>query len=344
MLRLKQRRFPLTALIPACEMPRIRKCFVHGTTVAITFRTEEGLPLVASAYMRVILESILARAQSLYSVTICHFIVMPNHIHMLIVIEAPEVVPDFVAYVKRESAHAINRLLGREKHTVWCEGYDSATVLDAQKAIDTIVYIYTNPQRAHLVEKIETYPNLSSWEPFLQGGGKISRLKIMRDSIPVLPTRTLSLNEQQHLAQELEAKGTVEYRLVIEPDTWMSSFTELSNSSVRDINAEIVRRVREEEETLKQHRTQPVQGAHALRLADIRKGYVPRKRARRMICLASSKELRKTYLSWYRELCCQANEVLKRWKVGDWLAKLPPGFFIPGKFLRLNVTPALAPV
>ena len=54
-------------------MPNNRKAYVHGGVYEICFRTEEGLPLVAKPYLKVILESILARAQERYQVEVNHF-------------------------------------------------------------------------------------------------------------------------------------------------------------------------------------------------------------------------------------------------------------------------------
>ena len=109
-----------------------RKLFVHRTVVEVCFRTEEGLPLPATPYIKVIIESVLARAQSLYPVIICHCLVMANHVHMLVVVDDPACVPAFVGYLKGETAHVVNHLRGRKKRTVWCDGFDSPIILDVE--------------------------------------------------------------------------------------------------------------------------------------------------------------------------------------------------------------------
>lgn len=152
-------------------MPRNRKLLIHGKIYEICFRTEEGLPFAPTPYIKAIWESILARAQSLYRVRIVAGILMSNHPHLLIRVEDPEDVPKFVAYVKKETAHALNRLLGVEQHTVWQEGYDSPLLGDAAKVVERLVYCYTNPQKANLEDTIERYPGWSTWSEFLKGGG-----------------------------------------------------------------------------------------------------------------------------------------------------------------------------
>ena len=249
-----------------------RKLYIHGTVVEVCFRTEEGLPLPAKPYVKVILESILARAHTLYPVTICHCLVMANHLHMLIVVDDPACVPAFIGYLKGESAHAINRLRGRKKRTVWSDGFDSPIILDAENAIKAIVYIYSNPQRADLVESIEKYPHFSTWEAFLAGGEERTVLRIPRDSIPALPKRTLSFSEQNELARKLKEEGREECLLVFDPDAWMECFNGLANKEPDEVNRVIIERLRDQEEALNSARKKPVMGAHALMLEPIDRG------------------------------------------------------------------------
>ena len=44
---------------------------------------------------------------------------------------------------KTESAHAVNRLLGIRKRTIWCEGYDSPMVYkDLDRAVEKIKFCF----------------------------------------------------------------------------------------------------------------------------------------------------------------------------------------------------------
>jgi REP element-mobilizing transposase RayT len=325
-------------------MPNNPKIFIKKTTVEITFRTEEGLPLVATPYIEAILKSVLSRAQSLYPVTICHLLVMSNHIHLIIVIEHPELVPRFFGYLKAELAHAINQMLGRKKRTVWCDGYDSPVILDYEKVIDRIVYIYTNPQKANLVDKIEDYPQYSTWKAFLDGGEELQLNRIPRDVIPRLPGGSLGFSMQQVLARALISEGLEETSLFIDPDAWMECFDDSSDADPNLLKEEIVRRVREKEEYFRAQRKNPVIGPHALRLELIRKPYVPRKRGKRMICLSSFKKLRVVFIYWFKEQCAEASRRYSMWRAGDRRAMPPPGMFSPGAVLFSNLNPIFVPV
>jgi hypothetical protein len=262
--------------------------------------------------------------------------VMGNHIHIIIVVEDPERVPVFYGYLKRELASAINHLLGRRKHTVWAEGTDSPTILDPAKAIERIVYCYTNPQCANLVTSIEEYPQFSTWEMFQAGGGESSARRITRDSIPALPRRALTIEQQQALARELEENAGEEFTLRIEPDAWMECFAELEGTDPEQINGEIVRRVRAEERRLVMSRVSPAIGARALAAEDIRKPHSPKKHGKRMICLSSLRELRIRFIEMYKSKSDQARLAIRAWKYENCRAGPPPGFFLPSGFLHGN--------
>lgn len=322
-------------------MPNNPRCFVHKTVLDVTFRTEEGLPLVASEYMKVILRGIFARAQSLYPVTICHYLVMPNHVHMIIVVEDPEAVPGFIGAIKREISHAINRLAGRRKRTIWCDGYDAPVLLDPDKVVEKIAYIYSNPQKANLEETIERYPNFNSWQVFLTGGAEQKFRRIPRCCIAKLPKKELAVEDQRKFANKLMENSVFGGILYIEPDAWLQCFKETEDADPDRYRREVVNKVRAAERRFAKLRTCPVVGAEALCMQPIDRAYVPKKFGIRMICLSSFSELRTSFISWYKERCHEARNAFERRKLGDVLAKPPPGFFYPGGVLHANAIPAM---
>ena len=311
-------------------MPSNRKCYHRGSLIEICFRTEEGLPLVATPYMRAIIQSILARAFSKYRLTIVAFVVMGNHIHVLVVVNDPKDVSGFIEYLKRELAHAINRLLGRINRTVWVDGSDVPVIMDSEKALDRLLYVYTNPQKADLTDTIDEYPNLSSWEAFLAGGSTETFKRISRPSVPTLPNRTLSLADQQRLADQLIEEAHEEFELTIEPDAWMQCFPDLDDADPEQIRDELIERIRNEEQVLGTLRTKPTIGAHALKLETMRRPHTPKKRSKRMLCLASTRIVRIAYATWRKDLHQAAKDKYKQWCEGDHRVTLPPGMFWPG--------------
>ena len=317
-------------------MGRNRKLFFHGTVVEVGSRVEEGLPFVATSYMKLIIESYLARAQTFYPVRLLNYVFMANHFHMQILVENPQAVSGFVGYFKRETAYAVNSLLGREKHTVWGEGFDSPTVLDAAKLLERLTYFYTNPQRARLESTIERYPQVNSWKEFLDETP--TRRMVPTFGRPAIP-RIDGLSERQIYELILsEQDGQAE--LHIEPFAWLSAFPDMIRTPPKAIVDEVMRRVRESEARLEKVKGKEVLGAEALRTQNIRQPHQPKKRGKRMICLGSIREQRTAFIAWFKETSEIARSAIHDWMRSAAPLRLPPGFFAPGGHLQANAFPA----
>lgn len=313
-------------------MPENRKYFEHGAVHLLTARTEEGLPFVASSAMNLIIWSVMARARTLFDVRVCHFLFMGNHFHMIAVVDNPEHLCGFIGYVKAETAHAVNRLLGRRRKTIWSEGYDSPRLLTEKAVVRYIRYIYANPARANLTESIEEYPGVSSWQMFVSGARRKKCLHLCRNQLPKLSAPAVSINAQRRIVEELEKKSAATNDFILEPFAWVDSFGECRGKSEEDIKAEIIAKLREDEEAYRQKRRaagKSVLGSTALRRESMLREHQPKKFGRRMICICEDQELRERYINHFRMLCCRAREAYERWKAGDFSVPFPPGLFAP---------------
>jgi REP element-mobilizing transposase RayT len=322
-------------------MPRNRKCFIHGTVVEIGFRIQEGLLLPPTKLMRALLDGLLARAQNLYPLTICHFVIMSNHVHLLGVVQDPNDVPRFMEYFKRESAHAINRMLSRPQRTVWSPGYDSPTVLDAQKTIQRIIYFYTNPQQARLVQRIEDYPHLSSWEAFLADGSTHEVPYFPRTAVP----KSLSPGDGNSLPllMEMQRKAKVKHTLRILPHAWMNCFNETIGCDALKYKNEILSAVRQKESELDRTCGESVVGKRALQSSELRLDFTPKKCGKRMICLGSTKEIRRIFIEWFKISAIHAAKAISGWIRGS-ANQITPGFFAPGGLLHSYLVPVFTPL
>jgi REP element-mobilizing transposase RayT len=290
--------------------------------------------------MKAVLLGLLARAQALYPITICHYVFMANHVHMLIVVQDPINVPRFMEYFKRESAHLINRLLGRDRHTVWAAEYGSPVVLDAQKTMDRIIYFYTNPQRARLVRRIDDYPNLSGWTTFLNGGEESTVNYFPRTAVPRRASPEQIISEQT--LSDILPYAAAQHTLKVEPNAWMPCFDASVRADPITIRKEIVERVRREERALDEADGVSVVGAEKLQSSSIDLTHVPKKRGKRMICLASEKLHRILFITWFKDGAVQAAAAVKSWLSGIRVS-IPPGFFCPGGSLHSYINPAFTP-
>jgi len=312
-------------------MPRNRKYFPNKSVVLVSTRTETGLPFPPSYHINFLLWGILAKAQSLYSVKVCHFVFMSNHLHMMIVVDNPEDVCKFVGYIKAESAHAINRILGRRQRTIWSDGYDSPVILTAEGAIQFIEYIYVNPTKDYLEESIKQYPGLSSWDMFITGELIKMCKKIRRSSITIKNPK-LSINMQKKILKEYQDLDGENCFFKLEPNAWMEQFDEYKDEDPLLINAQLIEKITDKEIEFKKERLKEgrlVLGATRLRRQSILHPHVPKKYQHRSICLCFDQGLRKAFIAHFRRLDYEAKSTYRSWQKGDTSKKMPPGIFAP---------------
>ena len=311
-------------------MPSPPRILLNNSVVLITARVEEGLPFVATQYLNLIIWSILARAQTLYDIKLCHLFLMGNHLHFILCVKDPESIVRFMERFKTESSHAINRLLGRRQRTVWCDGYDCVPMLTAEDVISKIAYLYLNPSKARLVNHIEEYPGVSSWEMFQSN--KLEKISpwVRRTHITALTSHSLTLSQQRIVAQNILAKTDPEivHKFTLTPDLWMDSFGITDPKTRSEINSHIFITVKEEEDRLKKQNPRVI-GAQALTLQSISKPFTPKKFSPRMWCICKNKEVRINFIKWVKLLINKGREVSARWKCGDFSKPYPPGLFPP---------------
>lgn len=314
-------------------MARNKKCFVHGEVRFVTTRILEGLPLVPHAYMTHVLKSILARALEHYPVVLGDLMVMGNHIHLLVQIINPLDMDLFMRYFKTESARAINVFLGKENGPVWCEGYDAPVVLDMDAYRKRLVYLYTNPQQASLVDTIEEYPNFSTWNIFCRSGyEKQKTSRFFRASIPQVKSKKVSSTMIEFVTKKLLRNSCGENKLPFSPKKIFIHFAD-SGDSWKDFQKSIIEEVRIKEKELCKARSKEqksVLGRYRIFLQSIFTKHTPKKFAKRMLCLGSSRKTRKYYINIYKSLCEEYREIALEWKRGIFTRNFPPGFFPPG--------------
>ena len=315
-------------------MPNPRKFFAKDSVYFITTSTETGLPFIPNLIINTILRGIIARAQLLYGQQMCHFVLMANHLHLILLVTNPETVSDLIGYIKAKSAIAINSLLGRSKQTVWCDGFDSPVMLDADAVIDKIVYTYRNPAKARLVDSISQYPGISSWNAFTKGE-KPKRVRWIRPStITKLPSTDMTHTEQIQYLSNLHRSNKAHYKLTFTPNAWIPLFPELREESVEVINDKILARLKAQEEELAKEA--PAMGAVKLQNQPLDKEHTRTKQSRRTFCLGSVKEKRIRFISWFKAVSAKAGEVINNMIYKNLHEPLPPGFFAPGKGLHAN--------
>src|SRR5512140_987851 len=110
-----------------------------------------------------ILAAIRAQVEVLFVVA------MSNHYHAGLHDPAGNF-PIFCEYFHALLARCLNTYLGRFESFWSCERTSVVRLLEAQDVLDKMVYAYANPAAADLVETIEEWPGVSSFQATLTAG------------------------------------------------------------------------------------------------------------------------------------------------------------------------------
>ncbi len=102
-----------------------------------------------------LMEDYLFLTAHLYELQIHSFVLMPNHFHLLV--STPNAnIGAAMNYFMRETARETSRIAHRINQTFGAR-HHKTLVKDARYFFDVYKYVYRNPVRARLVEKVEDY-------------------------------------------------------------------------------------------------------------------------------------------------------------------------------------------
>lgn len=313
------------------EVLRLRKFIFNNHIHFITCSVEQGIMFPANPLAQFVIKAALLRAQRLYDIKISHFIVNGTHIHMIVRVKNPEDIVYFMRSFKTESATYTNRILGRHKRTVWCEGYDSPNCLNMEDVIDRIVYLYDNPVKDGLIESIDNYPGLSTWDMF-----NGSRLKIFgtflsrEDFYPVSQNQNYS--EFKKHAEELTKVG-MRKEVKFDPNDWFKAFGVTDHEEIDDINDSICTMIKEREKQKQEEYEEAgksFMGRKKLENQGIDIHYERKKQeGRKLWVICKNEEQRNLYIAFLKELAREAREVYRAWCKGDTAKRMPAGVFAP---------------
>lgn len=87
------------------------------------------------------------------------FVIMPNHVHVLVCPRAKHRLPDIVHSWKSFTSKQANKLLGRSS-AFWQDDYFDRFIRDEDHRLRVIQYFLDNPVRANLCQRAEQWPYL----------------------------------------------------------------------------------------------------------------------------------------------------------------------------------------
>ncbi len=136
-------------------MPRQTRYYISGVTQHVIQRGNNRQPtFFAEADYRFYLEC-LKQAMYTYACEISAYVLMPNHVHLLVTPHRRDGVPKLMQAVGRGYVHYVNRTYQRSG-TLW-EGRYKASLVDSSYLLSCYQYIEWNPLRAKLANHPADY-------------------------------------------------------------------------------------------------------------------------------------------------------------------------------------------
>ena len=329
-------------------MGRNRRRIISGKAYEVCFRAREGLPLVTNHLMNLVVNSVIARKQHDNKVNICHDIWNGSHTHMLLMALDADNFFRFLGEAQKEITEIIKRLLGIEQLNLWEGSPTVIDVLDLEAGINRIAYFYANPAQDNLVDKIEKYPGVSSWQDFQRSDNSVNATHtehypwLRLPSIQLLDSPILTNQQALYLCEVLKKENTQLHALVRKPNLWMKSFGVTSDEEVEEVNKKIIERLRAREleaDELRKRSGKSVIGVERLIAQPIMKAHKPKKKDRKIFCISTFADLRISFIKEFKRFCEVCRACYEKWLIGDFTVEWPPGAFKPPIRPSYNVLP-----
>jgi REP element-mobilizing transposase RayT len=297
--------------------------------------------------MQLLLEGIIARVQRDQKVTICHFLWMANHAHIVIVVKDSMQCTKFYSEIQKQITEAIKKLLGIKHLNLWLKNNASVVhYADLEGCVERIGYIYANPASADLVDTIDKYPGYSSWQVFKQASSTLQASFnktcswVRAPMIFKLPVRSVNDQQDKAIYERLKSAAKKSHTLSIEPNAWMGVFGIDSDTDVISLNEQIFARVQQLEERARENRrlkNTRTMGATKLTQEPLKLNYQTKSLSRKIFVYAFDVTIRTRAIKHYKWLCSVAQECYQSWKMGNYRVHWPPGMFLPAMPPRVNL-------
>jgi len=126
-----------------------------GHDHAINFSCYDHLPYLATPESRDLFERSLEQARKKYAFDIYAYVVMPDHVHLLISEPTKEPLSKAIKSLK------VSVSKQSKQRPFWQDRYYDFNVITRPKFLEKLQYIHRNPVRANLVESPEDWPHSS---------------------------------------------------------------------------------------------------------------------------------------------------------------------------------------
>src|SRR5882672_5256336 len=137
-----------------------------GTSYFVTTKCWQGRTVFQIPEIAKILISALLHYRDRGAYLLHEFVVMPDHLHLLLTPSPTTSLEKAVQLIKGGSSHQIHRERN-QKMEIWQEGFYDWTMRDADDLRTKVEYIRMNPVRAKLVQRPQDWPYSSATGQFI---------------------------------------------------------------------------------------------------------------------------------------------------------------------------------
>jgi putative transposase len=132
-----------------------------GSSYFVTTKCWEGRTVFQIPETAEILTNILFHYRDCGAYMLHEFVVMPDHLHLLLTPDSTTSLEKALQLIKGGSSHRIHKER-KHKMDIWQEGFHDWTIRDADDWVRKVEYIRMNPVRAKLAASPEQWPYSSA--------------------------------------------------------------------------------------------------------------------------------------------------------------------------------------
>src|SRR3990172_7219292 len=137
-------------------MARLKHYEEENRCYFVTTTTQERNRLFADQQNCQILCTLLSNMRAGGQFLLLGFVIMPDHLHLLLVPQSENTLPEIMRDLKRGSSRLIGRRLGKPGK-VWMDGYYETGIRSEEQLLAALNYIQQNPVKAGLAATPEGF-------------------------------------------------------------------------------------------------------------------------------------------------------------------------------------------
>ena len=318
--------------------------FIPFRTYEVTSRTRRHMPFAPTVTTNMILTGIIARILRFLKLDLCHFVLMGNHDHSIVVPHSGIDLSNFYKQSKKRRTDAVKAMMRIPQLNMWEDRSNVMRIPFIHDVSDRIAYIYANPAAADLVDTIADYPGLNSWQAFLECEPRVDAEVVYKvryyhqAALPPIPEGGVlsAEDDDKCVAHLMKQTAFKEEYLRIRPFAFLKKFGITNPATIakfRDVVVEKVMVLEAGHRARREAEGRTVLGAEALQRMPFMSEMIPKKHGRKVSLYVSDPKVRKQLLRQQKRIRTDLEllqDAIKKGKKKGNEVQWPHGFFRPG--------------